>query len=133
MFCAFFALCIFQFFIVGRISRLNPPLKLAMSEGKLSSSASPAVSNKTVDTIVRAATGVAAAVLLGRFVYQQMFSKPQPKPAAISAETQAKLDNTLERIKRAKVIAILRLKNLEKALERVVELADMGYTVRVAA
>ena len=63
-------------------------------------------------------------VALGKVLYDQTTLIARPSQAA-----QKLLDERLERLKKSKVIAILRLKNLDKAMERVVELVDMGYQV----
>ena len=91
--------------------------------------------SKLFEYAVSAVTGIASAVVVGKLVFELLGgeskgSSSSKEPATISAELEAKLDENVKRLKNAKVIAILRLKNRDKAIERVKELVDMGYAVR---
>ena len=90
--------------------------------------------SKLFEYAVSAVTGIASAVVVSKLVFELLGGKgsgssSSTEPATISAELEAKLDENVKRLKNAKVIAILRLKNRDKAIERVKELVDMGYAV----
>ncbi len=84
--------------------------------------------NVALDRALKIVSGVAAVAVLGRLIYQQLNATHIP---VVAKAAQAKLDATMARLKQAKVIAIMRSKNLERSLERAVELVDMGYKVWV--